>query len=341
MNKLSVKIILTLFLVFLVTAIVPRAFMQWMFEEPASEIIDSHWFLIGVSATAFLSVTLFGIAINWMIVKRIRKLSEATRQIATGKFNVVVDDCGKDELAELSGNFNRMTEELRSNEFLSKEFVRNFSHEFKTPISAIRGYAELLALGNLSDAERNEYAGIIVEESDRLSHLSKNMLQLSMIDAKSILPQTDTFHLIEQIRRVLQTLQFAWEAKNLEIDIEGEELDIVSNREFTHQIWHNLLENAIIHSPEQGVIRIRVAKADDAIVVTVSDQGKGIPLEDQARIFQLFFVAGRGSKQGHGVGLSITKRIVEKLGGSIAFQSSEQDGTAFSIRLPQNPQPNA
>jgi signal transduction histidine kinase len=337
MKKLSFKIILVLFAVFTITASLPRLLYQLFFDVPAMDIIDSKTFLIAMMMTLFLALTLFALAINQFIVRRIRKLSEATQAVAKGDFNLQLSDVGSDELSKLATNFNLMVQELRANEYLSKEFVRNFSHEFKTPISSIRGYAELIAQGNLTENEVADYSQIIASESARLSNLAKNMLQLSMLDAKHIAIKTESFHLAEQIRRVIQTLQFAWEEKNLEFNLDLAELSIDSNPELTHQVWHNLVENAISHSPMNGVIDIGLRQTEHGIEFTVSDHGPGIALEDQPHVFQLFFVAERTRKlTSSGIGLSVTKRIVDKLGGTISFESVPDTHTTFVIRLPRS-----
>jgi signal transduction histidine kinase len=335
MKKLSFKIILVLFAVFTITASLPRLLFRLFFDVPAMDIIDSRTFLIAMMMTLFLALTLFALAINQFIVRRIRKLSEATQAVAKGDFNMQVSVVGNDELSKLTANFNLMVRELYANEYLSKEFVRNFSHEFKTPISSIRGYAELIAQGGLSADEVAEYSQIIASESARLSNLAKNMLQLSMLDAKHIAVKTESFHLAEQIRRVIQTLQFAWEEKNLEFNLDLAELSIDSNPELTHQVWHNLVENAISHSPMNGTIDIILRQAEAGVEFALTDHGPGIALEDQPHVFQLFFVAERTRKlTSSGIGLSVTKRIVDKLGGTISFESVPDIHTTFVIRLP-------
>ncbi|MCK7488160.1 MAG: HAMP domain-containing histidine kinase [Bacillus subtilis] len=338
MKKLSFKIIFALFVVFAFTASLPRLLYRLFFDGSAMDIIDSNTFLIAMMLTLFTALTFFALAINHIIVRRIRTLSEATQAVAKGNFNMQLAVNGHDELSNLSNHFNVMVRELQANEYLSKEFVRNFSHEFKTPISSIRGYADLIVQGNLSESEIQEYSLIISSESARLANLAKNMLQLSIIDAQHIAIKKESFHLAEQIRRVIQTMQFSWEEKNIEFDVEMAELTFESNPELTHQIWHNLIENAIMHSPDHGTIEIRLSQTEDAIEFSVADHGPGIALEDQKNVFQLFFVAERTRQiTSNGIGLSVTKRIVDKLGGTIRFESIPEVQTTFFIRLPVNP----
>ncbi len=334
MKKVSIKIILSLFVVFFITAIIPRVIIYMLRDLPARDIFESEIFLLGMAMTAALTLLLFAAAMNVILVKRVKKLSEATREVAQGNYDIHLIQEGKDEISSLTKDFNTMVESLKSNAYLSKEFVRNFSHEFKTPISAIKGYAELIALGNLSKEELEEYSKIIIEESTRLSGLSKNMLQISYLDSTKIIKKEDTYNLAEQIRSVIQLMQLEWEEKRIEFNLELSEFKIKSNKELTYQIWKNLIENAIHYSHEHGKIDIKLIQTDLGMTFTIQDYGTGIKVENQPHLFQPFFIADETrSKKSTGLGLSITKKIVEMLGGKITFESVEQKYTLFEVKL--------
>jgi len=336
MKKVSIKIILSLFVVFFITAIIPRVIIYMLRDLPAREIFESEVFLLGMAITAALTLLLFAAAMNVILVRRVKKLSEATREVASGNYDIHLIQEGKDEISSLTRDFNTMVESLKSNEYLNKEFVKNFSHEFKTPISAIKGYAELIALGNLSKEELEEYSKIIIEESTRLSGLSSNMLHISYLDSTRIIKKDDLFNLAEQIRSIIQLMQLEWEEKNIEFNLEMSELKIKSNKELTYQIWKNLIENAIHYSHAHGRIDIKLIQTDLGIMFTIQDYGIGIKKENQPHLFKPFYIADETrSKKSTGLGLSITKKIVEILGGEINLESVEQEYTKFQVTLPR------
>ena len=337
MKKLSVKILVTMFIVLGVATIFPRIILSNMVGLPSHEIVQSSLFLVGMIIAAGISLTLFGMAIKYMIINRIRTLSIATKQVAQGNFDIYIKSKGKDELSSLTSDFNQMVRELKANEYLNKEFVRNFSHEFRTPISAIKGYAELIESGNLTQKEIVEYSAIIATESSRLSNLSKNMLQLSILDSTSIVKNDQEFNVSEQIRSVIQMLQLSWEGKKIELNLDIDEIYMISNKELTYQIWKNLIENAINYSSVSQKLDISVKSERNNIQFTITNYGVGISTEEQNHIYDLFYVIEKSRhKTSSGIGLSITKRIVDKLKGNIEVESQENDFTTFKVTLPIN-----
>ncbi|MFH0767326.1 MAG: HAMP domain-containing sensor histidine kinase [Bacillota bacterium] len=335
MKKLSLKIVVALVIVFAISTLIPRIIFRQFADLPAREIFESNVFFVGMLLTAGVSLLLFALAMNYIIINRVRRLSTATKQVANGNFDIHITSQGKDELSSLTNDFNQMVYELRSNEYLNKEFIRNFSHEFKTPISAIKGYAELIVSGNLSSAEITEYSDIIAKESSRLSNLSVNILQLSILDSTSIVKVDQIFNVSEQIRSVIQLMQLAWEEKHLDLNLEIEEMQIQSNKELTYQVWKNLIENAINYSKDNQKLDISVKSDGTNALFAITNYGLGISDIDKPHIFELFYVVEKSRHQtSSGVGLSITKRIVERLKGSISFESEENQFTTFHVKLP-------
>jgi len=336
MKKLSYKILAIQFLIFLLISSVARILIFIFDITPSATMLNSGHLFIGVMVVGFTSLALFSFAINRVIVKRIHKLNLAVKDIEKGHYEVQVDVDGNDEVSELMTNMNLMAKELHSNEYLSKEFSKNVSHEFKTPLSSIKGYAELIETGNLTKEETQEYSQIIIHEVDRLAKLSKNLLQISLLDSVNVIKQDEIYLIDEQIRSVLQLTQLEWEAKNIEFDLNLDSVEYIGNKELTFQIWQNLIANAIKFSPEKSVIRISLSKNEN-IEFEIEDHGQGISEEDQEKIFNQFFIADKSrNKSGSGLGLSITKSIVEKLGGTISFVSREKEGTTFKVILKCN-----
>jgi signal transduction histidine kinase len=269
-----------------------------------------------------------------MVVKPIKAISKASVEVAGGKFDVRIQHKGKDEISDLVKNFNIMVQELKANEYLHKEFVSSVSHEFKTPLSSIHGFGKLLKKEDLSLREREEYTDIIIEETERLSNLSSNLLRLSKLDHQAIQHRRDTFDLDEQIRRVILLLQNQWESKLIELSVDLEEISYTGDEELLQQIWLNLMVNAIKFTPEKGTIKIMLESRDNRVYFSIIDNGIGISASDQKRIFERFYKADKSrTKSGTGLGLSIAKKIAEIHGGKITVESEPGKGSVFCVEL--------
>jgi len=268
-------------------------------------------------------------------LKPIRKVVEATNKVAGGDFDVRVDLKGIYELEELSHSFNKMAHELSSVESLRADFINNFSHEFKTPIVSIRGFAKLLKDGQLSDAEKQEYLEIIITESERLAQLSTNILNLSKFEAIDIVTDKAPFRLDEQLRRAIAITEPKWSAKNLNVNIGMDEITFIGNENLTQQIWINLLENAIKFSKQDGNIGISLMDGGQSFYFSIQDDGIGMDAETKNHVFDKFYQGDRSHKNmGNGLGLTIVKRIVELCGGTIEVESDLGKGCVFTITLP-------
>ncbi|MDR0839519.1 MAG: HAMP domain-containing histidine kinase [Oscillospiraceae bacterium] len=265
------------------------------------------------------------------IVKPIKKLSNASREVAKGKFDVAVEIENRDEIGRLAADFNAMVREIGSLDKMRREFVSNVSHEFRTPITSIRGFAKLIAENADDTAAVREYGDTIVRESERLIALSSNLLRLSELDTKTIHNES-VFNLDEQLRQVVLTLEPHWEPKNIEFDIDLPEASFTGDEELLRQVWLNLIQNAIKFSPVNGVIKIELNKIGGSVRVTVTDNGVGISAEELPRIFDRF---QKGSASGgNGLGLAIAQKIVEVAGGTIWAESEVGRGASFTVALP-------
>jgi len=295
---------------------------------------------VNIQRTSMLVTLLIGsvlivIAVA-MIAKPIKAVSEATKKVADGDFDLRLKVKGKDELAVLAQNFNIMTEALSRNDYIHRDFVSNVSHEFKTPIASIKGFGKLLKDPDLSEIQRQEYIDIIVDESDRLWKLSANVLKLSELENGVLGLKKEAFSLDESIRRVVLLLQEKWEAKNIDLDIQLDEMIYKGDQELMAQVIINLLTNAIHHTPENGEIRIDLKATAKEVIVKIVDTGKGITTEDQEKIFDRFYKADQSrSTPGTGLGLTISQRIVSLHGGTIAVESTLGAGSTFCVRLPK------
>lgn len=272
-------------------------------------------------------------------LKPIRTLINSMDRLALGDFstraNVGAVMALYPPYIGVTESFNKMAEQLENTELLRMDFINNISHEFKTPIVSIAGFAKLLRRGNLTEEQRREYLAIIEEESLRLSHMATNVLNLTKVENQTILSDVTRYNLSEQIRDCFLLLESKWQKKDLEFQLEFGEHQIQGNEELLKQVWINLLENAIKFTPEGHWIQVGIREDAEEILVSVRNSGSQIPTEKLGKIFDKFYQAEEShSVQGNGVGLAIVKRIVRLHGGSVRVTSQEMV-TEFTVQLPK------
>ena len=267
----------------------------------------------------------------------VTNLMDGLRAVAGGDYSVRLKTDKHQLLDDLCEDFNRMTEELQSVRTLREDFVNSYSHEFKTPITAIKGFAELLSEPDLTVEERQQYLRIIQDESARLAELTNRTLLLTKLQSQRFLPDQTTFSLDEQIRRCAILCAHSWEEKRLTFSAELESVDCTSNEELLRQVWINLLNNAIRYTPPGGEIGVELRQVGGEAVVRVWDTGSGMTPEVQSHIFEKYYQgAAEDKKHGLGLGLSIVHRIIELMEGRIEVDSQPQQGSSFTVYLPLN-----
>ena len=235
---------------------------------------------------------------------------------------------------QVENSFNRAADELEHTEMLRSDFINNFSHEFKTPIVSICGFAKLLHRGSLTDEQREEYLTIIEDESMRLSAMATNVLSLTRVENQKILTDVTQFNLSEQIRSAVLLLEDKWTQKNLYVDLQFNEHLIWANEELLKQVWINLLDNAIKFSEPDGVVTVTISEGDAKIEVTVSNRGKDIPQESIDHVFGKFYQADEShSTEGNGIGLAVVKQVCRLHNGTVSVKSG-QGTTNFTVTLP-------
>ncbi len=302
-------------------------------------IIEHLSFLTLVSLLT-VSTVLCGLT-SYFVGRRILtpmvKLSAASKEVARGNFQITVSDSSKmEEVQTTFRNFNAMVRQLDSISTLSNDFVANVSHEFKTPLTAIEGYAMLLQDPTVTEREREEYLEHILSNTHRLTELVGNLLLLSKVESKQLADAYSTFRLDEQIRQSVVLLQPRWAEKNLHFDAELDEVSIHACKGLLPHVWSNLIGNAIKFSPEGATVELRLLDQKECVVFSVRDFGCGMSPEVQARIFEKFYQGDTSHKEkGHGLGLPLVKRIVELSDGVLEVESRENEGATFRIILPK------
>ncbi len=269
----------------------------------------------------------------------VNKLINIMNQVASGDFSARIQIPRPwnrhPAISELSESFNKMAEELQNTELLRSDFINNFSHEFKTPIVSIAGFAKLLKREQLTP-QQMEYVQIIEEESLRLSQMATDVLNMTKIENQNILTDVTTYNLSEQLRTCILLLRSKWEAKEIEFSLELEERDIIGSEELLQHVWLNLVDNAIKFSPDRGSIEITLQEYPDFTEVSVANTGIEIPPEKQQKIFNKFYQADEShAAQGNGIGLAVVKKIIDLHKGSVTVRS-ENGATVFSVRLPKS-----
>lgn len=263
-------------------------------------------------------------------------LSDAIQTVAAGDYTSKIPTDKRTSITPIYEDFNKMCDELQSVQILRNDFINNYSHEFKTPIASINGFAELLLEKQLSENERRQYLQIIADESARLSKFATDTGLLSKFSSLSIVTDTEKYDISEQLRECSILLSPKWMKKDIELTGDFEKAEYIGNKEMMQHMWINLLDNAVKYTQEGGKIEIKVRHELDNIKVSISDNGEGISKEAQKRLFTPYFQADSShSRQGLGLGLSIVKRIVELCDGTIKVKSEVNKGSTFTVKLPR------
>lgn len=282
--------------------------------------------IISAAYTAFLTHRIFD---------PVRTLSAAMKQVTAGNFHLTISTESKvNEIRDIYRNFNLMIRELSATEILQTDFVSNVSHEFKTPLGAIEGYATLLQDSQLTPEEHDDYVEKILYNTRRLSGLVGNILLLSKVENKAIQSSRTVYRLDEQIRQCILALETRWEAKNLELDVDLDSIDYLGNESLMQHVFSNLIDNAVKFSPEGGVLTLRLYRERDRILFTVADQGPGIAPGSEKHIFEKFYQNDTSHKaEGNGLGLSLVKRILDVSEGTVRAENLPEGGCRFTVTL--------
>lgn len=269
-------------------------------------------------------------------IQPIQNISNAFDVLSKGDFSVSVSENDSiPEIREMGKRFNAMVHDLSHVEALRTDFIESVSHEFKTPITSIEGYATLLQNSHLSPEKHNHYVEIIIENSRRLSNLSSNILMLSKLENQEIIPDKSKYRIDEQIRKAILMLEKKWTEKNIDFDMELPFQLYCGNEQLLERVWSNIIDNAIKYSAQDSTIYISMKSEKEIIEVSITDHGIGMTNDVQEHIFEKFYQGDSSRKsEGNGLGLPLVKRIVELCQGTIMVKSILGEGTTFTVVLP-------
>ena len=287
-------------------------------------------------------------ALYLTFVRPIRSMAAAMDRLAAGDFSHRIDEnlpLSSYEVRAFARSYNVAAEELAGTELMRNSFIGDFSHEFRTPITALNGFAQLLREDDLSPEERSDYLDVIVHESERLASLSERILTLSRLEAVTIVPDSQPVRIDEQIRRCVLMLQTKWETKDVAVNVDLDPCTVQGNEGYLAEVWLNVIDNAIKFSPSTSSVSVSLyggrssqdplASQRPEAVVWVSDSGPGMDAETRRHLFEKFYQGDPShAGEGNGLGLALCKRIIELHGGSIDVESHAKSGTVFEIRLP-------
>lgn len=303
-----------------------------------AETLETAYLLL---LMAFISVVV-GMVLSAFVMKLplkpITRMITQMNRLAAGDFDARLH-FGKPlgshpSFAEAAQSFNKMAEELGNTEMLRADFINNFSHEFKTPIVSVAGFAKLLKHGNLTEQQKQEYINVIEEESLRLAAMATNVLNLTKVENQKILADVTRYNLSEQIRSCVLLLENKWTRRALNFELEFGEYDIQANEELLKQVWINLLDNAVKFSPAGGTVNVRIARRGRVVTVSVTNSGHAVAPEEQEKIFNKFYQVDKShATEGNGIGLAIAKQVVLLHKGGISVENGNGTVT-FKVTLP-------
>lgn len=311
-----------------------------VFSLLASMGIGTYWV-----ATAIIAAIILHQVSCKKFDRPMRRLSQAMKAVAEGDFTVSVkpphEGRKMDYMDIMYEDFNRMVQELGSIETMKNDFIANVSHEIKTPLAVIESYAAALQRGELSEAQRDEYARTIVSASRSLSQLVSNILKLNKLENQEIVPSAREYDLTRQLCDCALAHESAWEKKQIEFDAQLEErVMICADESMLEVVFNNLIANAIKFTEPGGKVMLRLVVQEDYVEVIVADTGCGMSEETLRRIFDKFYQGDTShSGEGNGLGLTLARRVLEIIGGSIRVNSTLGEGSEFTVRLRRAQEP--
>lgn len=339
-NSLTFRIVSYMFVLMLVTLTVALTLMGIFYytgfsPDGGAPAISPVLLIIILIIVSALIGCLLSVALYSLSFKELNTFQSAMKRVENGDFDVTLPDSEEGYMHDLNAGFNAMVRSLRSIETLKETFISDFSHEFKTPIASIYGFAKLLKKGGLTEEEKREYIDIIISESNRLTQLAQNTLDLTRLENQETVYEKKPYRLDEQLRKCALMFQSEMDAKNIDLSLSGENVMYYGNEDLMQQMWTNLIGNAVKFTPDGGNIEISVSSSGGCVSVSVRDSGAGMDEETQKHIFDKFWQGDASrSVSGNGIGLSIVKRIAQIAGGEIRVQSEPGKGSTFTAVFP-------
>lgn len=281
---------------------------------------------------------IFIIGIDILIYRPLRRITEAATQYAKGNLDYEIPVMTQDEMGYLSASLNYMSSQLQDMEDYQKKFVANVSHDFRSPLTSIRGYIQAMTDGTIPPELHEKYLKIILFETERLTDLTQDLLTLNEFDTKNLLLNKERFDIHEMIKQVAASFEGTCTQKNILIELvfATKYLEVNADKRKIQQVLYNLLDNAIKFSDVDSTITIETTERAGKVYISVKDYGMGIPRKELNKIWDRFYKSdlSRGKdKKGTGLGLAIVKEALNAHGEMIHVISTEDVGTEFVFTL--------
>lgn len=313
-----------------------------LIHSPASNIEDQcRAVMIPVYITLcviFLLSFIFLLGVHFMVYRPVKQISEAAKQYALGNLDYEIPVTTHDEVGYLSASLNYMAAQLKDMDDYQKKIVANVSHDFRSPLTSIKGYVEAMADGTIPPELYGKYLGIILFETERLTDLTRDLLTLNEFDTKELLLDKTEFDIQEVIKNTAASFEAVCTPKHISIELllmPGTILVYADTRKI-QQVLYNLIDNAIKFSENESTVTVEVTVKGDKAFISVKDHGIGIPRKEQNKIWERFYKSdlSRGKdKKGTGLGLSIVKEVIQAHDEHINVISTEGVGTEFIFSL--------
>ena len=304
-------------------------------DEEANNMLNISYLMLIV--ILFLSIIIL-IFFTEIVYRPLRKIIAATEQYAAGNMHYELNVEGDDEMGYLAASLGYMARTVASSEDDQKKFIANVSHDFRSPLTSIRGFLEAMQDGTIPPEMHQHYIGVVLNETERLTKLTNSLLALNNLNTKGMLLQMTDWDINEVIRKVSASFEQVCRSKNIRIRLilSGDILYVHADMDKIQQVLYNLTDNAIKFSNYYSEIEIETTEKKGKVFVSVKDSGIGIPKEDQNQIWERFYKTdlSRGKdKKGTGLGLSIVREIIRAHGENISLVSTEGVGSKFTFTL--------
>lgn len=306
-------------------------------EQLQGQLVNRFY---NTAAIIYLFSFLVFLAFELMVYRPLRRITDAATQYALGNLDYEIPVNAEDEMGYLSASLNYMSAQLRDMEKSQKTFVANVSHDFRSPLTSIKGYVEAIADGTIPPELQEKYLNIILFETERLTDLTRDLLELNEFDTKNLLLDKAAFDIHEVIRNTAASFEGTCTKKRISIELvlATRHLTVFADKGKIQQVLYNLIDNAIKFSDLDSIITVETTDRGDKVFTSVKDYGTGIPRDALNKIWERFYKtdASRGrDKKGTGLGLSIVKESIQAHGEHINVISTEGVGTEFTFTLPK------
>ena len=294
--------------------------------------------LLRLSAMIGVAVLVLSVVLSRVLTRKIGQLLTAIRQVREGAYSHRAEIAGHDEIAQIGQEFNSLTDRLQTTENARRRFVSDASHELKTPLAAIRLLSDsILQTEHMDPATTREFVADIGAEAERLSRITEDLLRLTRLDS-GVLEKPVEVEVLPVLEQVMRMMSLVAQEKQVELTYTAEPgCTVLATPDELHQVIYNLTDNAVKYTGAGGAVQVALSRREENVILTVADNGTGIPEEDLPRIFERFYRVDKARSRaagGTGLGLSIVSDTVKRRGGTVEAANRPEGGSMFTVRWP-------